>query len=45
MITSSFTPVMVANSWLTPFIFTPVIAAPGSDERIMKHCVLKENRN
>ena len=36
VITSSETPSMVENSWLTPLIFTSVIAAPGSDESMIR---------
>jgi hypothetical protein len=36
VITSSLIPSSVANSWSAPVIFTCVIAAPGSDERIIR---------
>jgi len=33
-------PSMVENSWLTPSIWTEVIAAPGSDDRLMRRSEL-----
>src|SRR3989338_8787993 len=39
-ITSSFTPSMVENSWGTPSIFTEVMLAPGSEDRIMRRRLL-----
>ncbi len=40
VITSSLTPSIVENSCDTPSILTAVIAAPGSEERIMRRSEL-----